>query len=130
MKARAHDRRFFGRDAQPNICVLENVTFTDQELDEYMRAVGRDLFTAPLLETLRQFEQADNFGSLIQPSLKDAAFVRELIEARNIGGNLFLFGVHERVLKVLKRAEYLAPRYHIVVTNPPYMGSKGMNDKA
>jgi hypothetical protein len=33
-----------------------------------MEAVGRDLFTEPLRETLKQFEQADNFGSLIQHS--------------------------------------------------------------
>jgi type II restriction/modification system DNA methylase subunit YeeA len=128
MKARAKDRRFLSRLVQPNICVLENVTFTDQELDEYMRFVGRDLITAPLLETLRQFEQADNFGSLIRPALTDAAFVRGLLEARNIGGDIFLYNVHQRVLKVLKQAEYLAPRYHVVVANPPYMG-KGMNDE-
>lgn len=127
MKARAKDRRFLSRAVQPNICVLENVSFTQQELDEYMRAVGRDLFTAPLLETLKQFEQADNFGSLIRPVLTDAAFVRGLLEGKNLGGDLFLYGVHERVLKVLKQAEYLAPRYHMVVANPPYMGSKGMN---
>jgi hypothetical protein len=32
-----------------------------------MDFVGRDLFTAPLQTTLRQFEEADNFGSLIRP---------------------------------------------------------------
>lgn len=129
MKARLKDRRFLSHGVQPNICVLENVTFTPQELDEYMRAVGRDLFTAPLLETLKQFEQADNFGSLIRPALTDVAFVRQTLEARNLGGDLFLYDVHRRVLKVLKQAEFLAPRYHVVVANPPYMGSGGMNSE-
>jgi type II restriction/modification system DNA methylase subunit YeeA len=128
MKARAKDRRFISRGVQPNICVLENVTFTDQELDEYMRAVGRDLFTAPLLETLKQFEQADNFGSLIRPMLTDAGYLRKILDGKNLGGDLFLYNVHERVLKVLKQAEYLAPCYHVVVANPPYMGGAGMND--
>ena len=36
-------------------------------------------------------------------------------------------GIHEKVLKVLRQAEFLAGGYHVVVTNPPYMGSKGMN---
>ena len=127
MKARAKDRRFFTRDMSPNICVLENVTFNEAELKQYMTAVGHDLFTEPLMETLRQFEQADNFGSLIRPMLTDAGYMRGLLEGKNLGGDLFLFGVHERVLKVLNQAEYLAPRYHVVVANPPYMGSKGMN---
>ncbi|HND47664.1 MAG TPA: BREX-1 system adenine-specific DNA-methyltransferase PglX, partial [Anaerolineales bacterium] len=129
MKARAKDRRFFTRTVNPNICVLENVTFNDAELKQYMNAVGRDLFTEPLMETLRQFEQADNFGSLIRPMLTDASYVRGLLEGKNLGGDLFLFGVHERVLKVLKQAEFLAPRYHVVVANPPYMGGAGMNDE-
>ena len=62
MKARAKQRRFFSKDIEPNICVLENVTFSSGELDEYMAAVGRDLFTLNLRETLKQFEEADNFG--------------------------------------------------------------------
>jgi len=129
MKARAKDRRFFTRDVSPNICVLENVTFNDAELKQYMNAVGRDLFTEPLMETLRQFEQADNFGSLIRPMLTDAGYVRGLLEGKNLGGDLFLFGVHERVMKVLKYAEYLAMRYHVVMANPPYMGTrKGVNE--
>ena len=31
------------------------------------------------------------------------------------------------MLRVLEATEYLSPRYHVVVTNPPYMGGKGMN---
>ncbi|MCJ7529877.1 MAG: BREX-1 system adenine-specific DNA-methyltransferase PglX [Anaerolineales bacterium] len=128
MKARGKDARFFSHPVQPNICVLENITFTDQELNEYMNAVGRDLFSEPLRETLKQFEQADNFGSLIQPILTDAAYMRQVLEAKNLGSNLFLFGIHERVLKALRQAEYLSPHYHVVVTNPPYMGDIGMNE--
>jgi len=128
MKARSKDRRFLTRDVQPNICVLENVIFNDAELKQYMNAVGRNLFTEPLMKTLRQFEQAKNLGSLIRPMLTDAGYVRSLLEEKNLGGDLFLFGVHERVMKVLKQAEFLAPLYHVVVANPPYMGDIGMND--
>lgn len=129
MKARGKYKRFFTRDTQPNICVLENVSFTDQELKEYMNAVGLDLFTEALRETLKQFEQADNFGSLIQPVLTDAAYVYQLLAEKTLGNNLFLFGIHERVLKVLRQGEYLSQRYHVVLTNPPYMGGSGMNDE-
>jgi len=128
MKARAKDRRFFTRETNPNICVFENVTFTDAELKQYTKAVGRDLFTEPLMETLRQFEHTDNFGSLIRPLLTDAGYVRSMLEGKNLGGDLFLYSVHERVLKVLKFAEFLSPRYHVSVTNPPYMGGSGFNE--
>ncbi|MBF0233768.1 MAG: BREX-1 system adenine-specific DNA-methyltransferase PglX [Desulfamplus sp.] len=41
--------------------------------------------------------------------------------------DIFLKDTHQRVLKVLKQADYLTSRYHVVVANPPYMGNKGMN---
>ncbi len=127
MKARGKDKRFFTRGIQPNVCVLENVIFADQELEEYMNALGRDLFTEPLLQTLRQFDQAKNFGSLIRPKLTNPSYIHQVLEEKNLAENLFLFRIHEKVMKVLKQSEYLSPRYQIVLANPPYMGRKGMN---
>ena len=129
MKARGRHRRFFTRQIAPNICVLENVSFAAEELREYVDAVGRDLFTAPLRATLTQFEEADNFGSLIQPELRDVETVRRHLEAQDISGNLLLKSTHDRVMTVIRMADYLSPKYHVVVANPPYMGSKGMNGR-
>ncbi|TIW04154.1 MAG: class I SAM-dependent DNA methyltransferase, partial [Mesorhizobium sp.] len=42
---------------------------------------------------------------------------------------LFLRDVQARVQNVLRMADYLAPKYHVVVANPPYMGGKGMNPR-
>ncbi|NYT60501.1 BREX-1 system adenine-specific DNA-methyltransferase PglX [Alcaligenaceae bacterium] len=127
MKARAKQRRFFEKGIEPNICVLEKITFDDDELTEYMTMVGHDLFTLDLRETLTQFEEADNFGSLIRPKLSNVQDVLRELEAKDMAGNLFLTGTHDKVLKVLQQADYLSAKYHVVVANPPYMGGKGMN---
>lgn len=129
MKAREHDSRFLRREnaPQPNICVLQNVTFDDEEFKSYMDFTGRDLFTAALQTTLRQFEKADCFGSLIVPQLTNSVAVLAELESRDVSGQLFLTNIHQKVLAVIRQAEYLSPHYHVVVTNPPYMGSKGMN---
>jgi type II restriction/modification system DNA methylase subunit YeeA len=127
MKARAKQRRFFRNPIQPHICVLENVHFDEGELNEYMDVIGRDLFTSELRETLGQFEQAKNFGSLIVPKLRDPAETLRLVEARDFAGDLLLNDVHARVVAVLHMAEVLSPKYHVVVANPPYMGSSGYN---
>lgn len=129
MKARARQRRFFNKRVKPNICVLEKVSFSREELDEYMSAVGRDLFTHGLRETLQQFSEADNFGSLIMPRVANVADVLATLEAKDMAGNLFLADTHQRVLRVLRMADYLSPRYAVVVANPPYMGGKGMNGR-
>lgn len=129
MKARARQRRFFNKRIKPNICVLEKVSFSRDELDEYMGVVGRDLFTHGLRETLQQFVEADNFGSLIRPQVGNVTDVLATLEAKDMGGNLFLAETHQRVLCVLRMAEALSPRYAVVVANPPYMGGKGMNPR-
>nr|WP_241878418.1 Eco57I restriction-modification methylase domain-containing protein [Psychrobacter sp. PraFG1]UNK04900.1 BREX-1 system adenine-specific DNA-methyltransferase PglX [Psychrobacter sp. PraFG1] len=112
---------------RPNICVLEPIKFEQDELTEYMDFVGRDLFTKDFEKTLTQFEEADNFGSLIRPELTDVDEIIEQLEQKDVSGQLFLSDTHNNVLTVLKQAKYLSPRYHVVVANPPYMGSKGMN---
>jgi type II restriction/modification system DNA methylase subunit YeeA len=129
MKARTRHRRFFRKPVKPNICVLKNVQFEDKEINEYMDYIGRDLFTSPLQTTLRQFEEADNFGSLIRPDVTDVAGLLRILESKNIEEHMFLSQTHQKVLKVLRQADYLSPKYHVVVTNPPYMGGKGMNGR-
>jgi type II restriction/modification system DNA methylase subunit YeeA len=51
------------------------------------------------------------------------------IQARDVTGQLFLKATHDRVLQALLQAEYLSPKYHVVIANPPYMGGKGMNGR-
>lgn len=129
MKAREYDNRFLQRQEtpKPNICVLQNMAFSDHECNEYLKFVGRDLFTSELQKTLQQFDKADCFGSLIIPQLADPGAVLTELEGHAAPEQLELDSIHKRVLAVLRQAEYLAPRYHVVVTNPPYMGGGGMN---
>ena len=137
IKAQQYDKRFLRKQlkrddedkVKPNICVLENVHFDEGELKEYMDFVGRDLFTAPLQTTLRQFEEADNFGSLIRPDVTDVDGMLRILESKNVSGQLFISMTHQKVLQALRQADYLSPKYHVVIANPPYMGGKGMNGR-
>ena len=93
------------------------------------RLVEAVAFHAPLWATLRQFEWAKNFGSLIVPRLRDPAETLRIVEARDFGSDLLLNEVQERVVIVLRMAEALSPKYHVVVANPPYAGAKGLNEQ-
>ncbi|HIF9499053.1 TPA: BREX-1 system adenine-specific DNA-methyltransferase PglX [Photobacterium damselae] len=120
-------RRFFRNPIEPNICHIQNVSFSEVELDEYFEFVGVDIFTKDLRATLKEFEEADNFGSLIQPTLKNPADVLAMLNSKDVSGQLFLADTHKSVLKALKQADYLSQKYQVVIANPPYMGGKGMN---
>jgi len=127
MKARKKHRDFFRSPVQPNICVLQSISFEDDELRSYIAAIGSNLFNTELQRTLLQFGEADNFGSLIRPATTNVSDIRHLLYEKNLSGNLTLFATHQKVRNVLKQADYLSPKYHVVIANPPYMGGKGMN---
>ena len=127
MKARRKHRNFFNNPVQPNICALQSISFEDDELRSYIAAIGSNLFTTELQRTLLQFEEADNFGSLIHPITTNVSDIRHMLNEKNLSGNLTLFTTHQKVLKVLEQADYLSQKYHVVIANPPYMGGKGMN---
>ena len=128
MKAAACRKRFLRRGVQPNVCVLEPVRFEGGELNDYMEAMGRDFFTVPISQTLNQFDQVDNFGSLIRPALTDVDSAILMVEGRDVGGNLFLRDVHSRVCTALRMARYLSPQYHVVIGNPPYKNRSDLNE--
>lgn len=138
MKAQQHYGRFLRRQLRaaprdrivPEICCLEEIHFEEGELNTYMDALDfGELFTDPVLTLMHQFEEAKSFGFLIQPVVNDVAFLREAIEGKDLGGELFLQETHRKVNMVLRQAGILSQRYHCVVANPPYMATKAMNPK-
>ncbi len=132
MKARAKDNRFFRRAVQPHFISLQDIRFADGELSAYFEAlrIQPSAIHPELGNLLHQFEEAENYGSLIQPCLdeKGIASARDVIETIDLGSLLFLRDTHTKVLCVLEQAEYLCQRYHVVVANPPYMGTKFFNE--
>lgn len=131
-KAREKSRRFFQPEhhVRPSVIDLRDVRFGEEELRDYIHALELGaIFNESMLRLLRQFEDAKNCGSLIQPCFDERgiAFARHAIEAKDLGGHLFLRETHLKVLRVLEQAAALTQRYHVVVANPPYMGSGQMN---
>lgn len=124
--ARLGRRRFLRIGVKPNICVLQNVRFTPSEMHDVPIVVGKELLTDELRETLGQFDQAKNFGSLIEPKLRDPVEILRTLKAKNFDDWLQR-DIQKRIVTALTMAEALAPKYSVVVANPPYMGSAGMN---
>lgn len=130
-KAREKSRRFFQAEhfVRPQIVELRDVKYDANELSVYFNALRMQpsALHADLVTLLHQFEEAKNFGSLIQPCMDEAAIVevRGKLEAKDVGSKeLFLRETHAKVLRVLAQAEALTQRYQVVVANPPYMGSR------
>jgi len=124
MKARARQRTFFNKKIEPNVCVLEPISFTPSELDTL---VTHRADRADEKAFWNQFEHADIFGALLRPR-------EELIEPLRAhlsqdvprDRDLFSYDVVTRACRVITQAEFLSPHYSVIVMNPPYMGSGNM----
>lgn len=126
MKARARQRTFFSRKIEPNVCVLEPIRFTPQELDFLLTATGdRDKEIA----FWTQFDHADTFGSLIQPDPEVTARLGRHLDQLDDRGDLLAADAIEWAGRVVTQAKYLTTRYAVVVANPPYMGSANMSSE-
>ena len=125
MKARQRQRTFFANTVQPNICVLVPIHFTLDELDGLVTPGGSREDEEAFLN---QFENADTFGALIRPGETFIGAVKTHL-ALHPPADLLAHSAHARAERVVKQAEYLSQEYHVLVANPPYMGSKNMNSK-
>jgi hypothetical protein len=135
MKARGSDNRFFRRFVPPQVIALQDVRFEEGELSTYFKALGvqPSALHSDFNRLLHQFEEAKNFGSLIQPCLTEAeihAVRSSLVTGHSsLGNDLMIAATHIKVLRVLDQAVALTRRYHVIAANPPYMAAAAMNPK-
>lgn len=123
MKARARQRTFFNKQVQPNICALEPIMFGPDELD-FLVTRGGDRYEE--IAFWNQFADANTLGSLILSEASVTARLTDHLVALDADGDMFKVETVERAKRVVAQAEYLTPRYSVVVANPPYMGGGNM----
>jgi hypothetical protein len=129
MKGREDDRRLLERGIQLNVMALQDST----KLNLECLAAGLDLSSdgincADMRMVVELFVHARTFGSLIQVPTVLADKLPALSRlARQTSQDLLDANVRRQLGALVRQAEILARRYDVVVANPPYMGSKGMN---
>ena len=133
MKACEYDRRFLRRGIQPHVCAMQE--------SNGMPENAWDCFAAQknTAQTLyRAFEHAKDFGSLIAPdvTLKDLTLLESQMEEMvrhaecvDLVTQATIASALAAVQPLMKQARILVNKYDVVVTNPPYMGGSGMNDR-
>lgn len=126
MKAREKQRTFFNKQVEPNICVLEPISFSQSELDLLAGSDGNPVQDGHFWN---QFKDADVFGSLIRPDSFVTSRYSHALNSLDGDGDMIKARVVERAQHVALQAKILGDVYPVVVANPPYMGSGNMDSK-
>ena len=128
MKACQYDRRFLKRGIKPHIYAIteSNHKIDDEIIDKFSN--GDSKLKEAITTIKDELYDAKEYGSIltITPQDWDMLYAR-LEEVKN---EATMYGeAIESLRPLIQVAQVLSQKYDVVVTNPPYMGSKKMNAK-
>ena len=135
MKAREYDSGFFGRGniPQPRVYDIQESNWMG---GAYKHEMGNFLNSQECRDSLNYlldaFVDAKEYGSILQikpldyEGLKEAWETSAAATAGDINMVMWYDAVKDSVEQLIEQAIMLSQKYDAVVTNPPYMGSSGM----
>ena len=127
MKACQYDRRFLRRGIQPHVYAIAESNYVDKYAVDYFCKDDAGLKKA-MNTIISELHDAKEYGSILTVTEQDWSALYSRFD--EIEGDISIYKESALVLKPLVQvAEALARKYDAVVTNPPYMGTKGMNAK-
>ena len=126
MKARQYDRRLLTRMIQPNIYSIRESNGIPAMTIEYFHKNDPKL-KADIERIITEMRDAKEYGSILNITPVDFAGLYARFDEIREDINMMQMSALDELLPVVKCAEVLAQKYDVVVTNPPYMGSSGMN---
>jgi len=156
MKAREHDPLFLENAVHPHVMAIEESNgidllvevrlegkehrspfdtyeslFPDEGLLPAQQSGGSDDDgLKPFAPLVRFFWDAKNYGSLLRVPKSLAGRLDEMetmLRKLRGGDTLFASPALPRLVRLVRQAKMLTEGYHVVTTNPPYVGGKGQN---
>ena len=130
MKARQYDRRFFSRGIQPHVYAILESNNLDPHCIEYFVDGRKELKYA--MDTLvKELRDAREYGSILNVTQVDfdALYARFEEIQNDIVPGIYSYQTLDTLLPFVQVAQALSQKYHAVITNPPYMGGRNMNNK-
>lgn len=137
MKGREYNENFFKdiekRHLELNLCSIEesNGITTTMMKDLVYEKIHRKGFVEDIEYLLEAFMDAKDYGSILEvkrinfEALKESLKALENHEEPMVEINALI----EKLLNLVKQGEIISGKYDAVITNPPYMGLRGVNDK-
>ena len=141
MQARKYNRRILEENLQLNVYEIlesnhinmEHINYLGNDIDDKEECKKLKLQLVSLLNILND---AKEYGSLLNisetyefPQLRDYVKSRPIDSQVSLLDNVGLEETQNELLSLINVAEIISKKYDVVVTNPPYMGSNGMDDK-
>ena len=138
MKARQYNRRILSGEYKPNLYAIQESNGINREQlkyfgvglneDEKEKALGQ--MTA-LLDT---FIDAKEYGSILTVEQYDWELLERFVEGSDDAGQISMDNLHldetaKELRQMIAQGKVLGEKYHVTVTNPPYMAVSSVSGK-
>ena len=128
MKARQYDRRFFSRQIQPNVYAIRESNDVDKYALEYF-CKGDAKLKGAMDSIINEMQDAKEYGSILNITPVDFAALYARFDEVRDDISMSKESVLNDLLPLVQAAQLMSQKYDAVITNPPYMGSRGMSAK-
>ena len=140
MKGRAKNRRFFNQDVDVNLCFIkESNEFSKNAIKYFTNSKSLELEKQILQNDLEYlidiFHDATEYGSILKVKKINFDTIRKRLKELESEApeDIFELQYRDKILEIvpnlLKQGKIMSDKYDVYITNPPYMGSKGMNPR-
>lgn len=134
MKARSKSRRIFREKVKVNIGAIQETNTVDSIiLEEFVnyKAEGFEGIQIDVMHYIKDaYKNAKEYGSILNIEKYEYDFILDKINyIKEHGGTIYYDYIVNDLRDIVLQAKILNKKFDIVVTNPPYMGRKGMNPK-
>lgn len=133
MKARSYNKRILNHKPKLNLCSIQESNNINEGLIDFIAGDDQEL-EKDLYYIKSTFKDAKEYGSILNvKTLNFNEIYAKLDEINNkkysdITSLQYKDNLKE-IHRLIQQAEIISLKYHAVITNPPYMASKGMSEK-
>ena len=141
MKARHYNRRLFREieceHLELNLCAIQESNEINQEVIEYFcsgqSVVDSEQLRKDVKYLVEVFTDAKEYGSILEIKKVNFDIIKQRLKEVEDEDNLTFRDYRKIIFNYLtglvKQGEIMSRLYEICITNPPYIGNKGINDK-
>ena len=127
MKGCQYDRRFLKRKIEPNVYAIRESNNIDSYVIDYF-CDGDIQLKKSMDAIVSEMHDAKEYGSILKISTNEWERIFDRFE--EIKSDISMYReLALEMFDMVKIAKMLSQKYHIVITNPPYMGTNGMDAK-
>lgn len=131
MKVRQYNHKALNSNISSNLFSIPDSTFIDDSIlcnySNDLNDFEKNIALNDLKYLIDVFKQGKNIGSLLKLKVVDNDLIERFLKGciTNLYSNA---STQDMLKKIMSTARILSNKYDVVITNPPYMGSSGMNN--